>query len=123
MSMTIGELIEILERCKPEAHVYFGFGGCFPTKVNSWRGIYAEPALGFSGGEYGKWESPTVEKLIAELRSAVDGRTYSGWKGGDYAYGLTDTLHIDNPGNSTHTELIRVERDDYAVHLHTAKEE
>ena len=119
--MTIGEVIDALEKAKPDAVVFFSFGGCDPTTIDSWRGIYSEAALGFKDGGRGG-ESVKVEALLAELRKAIDGRTYTGWKGGDFTYSRSTPLHIDNPGCYTSTELFRIENDDWAVYLHTARE-
>lgn len=121
MSMTIGEVIAALERApEPDVNVYFDFGGLRPTTVESWRGIYAEAALGF--GESGP-ESATVASLLAELYKAIDGRKYMGWKGGEYRYSKRTPLHIDNQGEYSCTELMDVEVTNYRVILHTKKED
>lgn len=122
--MKIGELIQRLKMAeKQDAEVWFDFAGCVPTTVDSWRGIYAEPALGWKPTGYSvtphdHGNSITVAMLIAELEGCI-GREYTGWKGGEYTYTKGDTLHIDNPGDCTHTELSRVEDLGYAVILHT----
>lgn len=118
--MTIGQVIAELERAKPEATVRYSFASLHPTTVDSWRGIYSEPALGW---EALRSDGPKVKDVIAELRKATDGRKYTGWKGGDYSYDLNDTLHIDNPGQWTSTELARIEDRDYCVVLHTECDE
>lgn len=122
MSMTVGEVIEALSKANPDVQVRFAFGGVVPTRVDSWRGVYAEPALGFKY-EGRNTDGPTAAALLAELRKAISGEVYSGWKGGEYTYRAKDTLHIDNPGAWTQTELTRVEVDEYTVLLHTAREE
>jgi hypothetical protein len=48
--MTIGDVLNSLKHAKPDIAVRFDFGGVSPTKIDSWRGVYAEPALGFSDG-------------------------------------------------------------------------
>ena len=124
MSMTIGEVIDTLERAKPDAPVWFAFGYCVPTDVDSWRGVYAEPALGHvNAGRGSQKQPPTVADILKKLKEAIDGRTFSGWKGGDYSYSRSDTLHVDNPGEYSNTELIRVQVEDWRVTLHTAKED
>lgn len=122
MSMTIGEVIESLKRAKPDLGVAFAFGYVVPTTVASWRGIYAEAALGYKydGLSTGR---PKVKDVLKELKKAIDGRTYCGWKGGDFKYTAETPLHIDNPGEYSSTELIRVEVTDWLVTLHTAKED
>ena len=120
--MTIGEVIDALERAKPDATVVFSFCGVAPSTVHSWRGIYAEAALGFEYEERGQ-QAPTVADLLVELRTAIEGRTFHGWKGGEYKYDRSTPLHIDNSGCWTSTELFRIQASDYQVILHTAKED
>jgi hypothetical protein len=121
--MTIDDLLYDLRKAKPDAVVMFDFCNCAPTTIGSWRGIYAEPALGWIATGYsGKGKTPTVADLIAELERAIDGREYTGWKGGEFRYTGSDTLHIDNNGESTNTELVRAENDDWRVVLHTRRE-
>ena len=106
---TIREVIEALEKAHADAPVQFAFAYAVPTTVDSWRGIYAEPALGWrDGGRGSSTDGPTASTLLAELR-AVPSRTYSGWKGGEYCYRRSDPLHIDNPGECSNTEIARVE--------------
>lgn len=99
--MTIGELIDALKIVSPDARVLFDFCACRPTVVRSWRGVYAEAALGWSSTE----PAPTVAELTQRLEQATDGRVFSGWKGGDYRYTRSTTLHVDNQGECTDTEI------------------
>ncbi len=46
-TMTIGEVMDALKRAKEDMPVMFAFCGLKPTKVESWRGIYAEASIGF----------------------------------------------------------------------------
>jgi len=124
--ININELLAILRAApKPDGRVYLDFARCVPTSVESWRGIYAEPALGWKPGGYSGSvkEYPTVASMIAELEMAIDGREYTAWKGGEYSYNGSETLHIDNPGDCTNTEIVRVEVKEWGeVILHTATE-
>ena len=90
---------------------------CVPTTVDSWRGVYAEPALGWSPAGYTKHVDtyPTVASLIAELEQAISGRIYTGWKGGEFTYDGTETLHVDNPGDYTMMSITGVDVKDYEV--------
>jgi hypothetical protein len=123
--MTTNKLLEILRGAKQDGRVYLSFCRCIPTVVKSWRGIYAEPALGWEPGGYSGnvKEYPTVATLVAELKRAIDGREYGGWKGGEYSYDGNETLHVDNYGDCTHTEIVRVEVKKFEVVIHTATEE
>ena len=123
--MTINELLTLLRPAKQDIRVYFSFCRCVPTVVASWRGIYDEPALGWEPAGYSGHvsEYPTVASLIKEFENAIGGRTYSGWKGGDYSYTGDEPLHIDNPGDYTQTEIQRVEIKEWEVIIHTERRE
>lgn len=126
--ITTNELLAILRTApKSDGRVYLDFCRCVPTTVDSWRGFYAEPALGWEVAGYYSGsvkEYPTVASLIAELEKAIDGREYTGWKGGEYTYNGDETLHIDNPGDFTSTEIAHVEfKECGEVVLHTATED
>lgn len=123
--MTINQVIEKLKTAKPDVRVFLSPLPCVPTDVRSWRGIYAEPALGWqpSGYSGNVKEYPTAASLIAELQKASDGREYTGWKGGEYSYTGDSTLHIDNPGDCTNTEIQKIEINDYRAVIHIAHEE
>lgn len=114
--MTIGQVLDSLGKAaKPDLPVYFAFGDCIPTTVGSWRGVYAEAALGFTLHR----PPPTVAQLRRELETAIDGRTFTGYKGGEYRYTRDTVLHVDNCGICSHTEIDRIELDDYLVRVHT----
>jgi len=121
--MKISELLHDLRRAKPDAEVRFDFAGCAPTTVESSRGDYSTPALGWCATSYsGSGKAPTVAELVAELERATDGREYTGWKGGEYTYTPSDPLCVDNPGDWTDTQLVRVEDQEWRVILHTRME-
>lgn len=119
--MTIDELISLLKTAKPDVRVYFSFCKCIPDGIGSWRGSYDEPALGWAPSGYsGEVDSyPTVKSLIEDLEDAINGVAFSGWKGGEYCYHGHETLHIDNDGDCTNTEISRVEIKDWEVIIHT----
>jgi hypothetical protein len=121
--MTIAEILKELKSAKPEMRVYYDFANCIPTRVDSWRGVYAEPALGWEPSGYSAAKQvkyPTVADLIKEIEQASNSKTvYSGWKGGDFTYTPNLPLHVDNPGDCTNTEIVRVEVNEYQIVLHT----
>ena len=118
--MTINRLLAILSQAKPELRVHFDFCDCVPTQIASWRGVYAEPALGWEASGYHSGDI-TVASLIKELQRAIDGRSYGGWKGGDFYYTGDETLHIDNFGQRTQTEILGVDIFDWCVIIVTAR--
>lgn len=139
--MTIGELKQILANIEDKSKcVKFNFCNCIPTTIDSWRGVYAEPALGWTPTGYSirnfksdladlcsvyKSETKqciTVQELIVELEHGTS-EMYSGWKGGEYYYYDHSPLHIDNPGDCTHTEIASVEVGKHSVIIHTKKKD
>ncbi|MDD4931820.1 MAG: hypothetical protein PHG66_06795 [Candidatus Colwellbacteria bacterium] len=124
--MKIGDLIKELKKGKPFQQVYFDFGGCFPTDVDSWRGVYAEPALGWTNRAidfHTKFTPPMVSQLITRLEEAVNGKEFEGYKGGKFKYTKGAEIHIDNYGECTHTEIESVEHYEYVTIIKTKYEE
>jgi hypothetical protein len=104
----------------PEAEVRFDFCSLTPTRFASWRGIYAELALGWTADPAGPL---TVAELL-ELARACVGQTFHGWKGGEFAMRSATRVWVDNPGESTMTKLSMVRLDgDGVVILDTRREE
>lgn len=103
--LTLGELIAELERLPEKAVIELDFGGAVPTTLDSYRGYYDQLALGYTG-EYGA-TTPTVGSLLAELKSAV-GKTFQGWKGGDYVMTEKTNIFIANPGCTSDTYIKEV---------------
>lgn len=48
---------------------------------------------------------------MTKLNDTISGRTYEGWKGGDYRYTGDEPLHIDNRGDCTLTGIDRIDPD------------
>lgn len=123
--LTLIEIIMKLEAIKNKnLPVFFDETSRRPTEAYSWRGSYRELALGFT--EEGSGDGfKTVSELLEDLKNAV-GKTYEGYKGGDYLMGKTTPVWIANYGDSSgyrngeiHTEAIVgvEEREDKAVLL------
>lgn len=126
--LTLGELILKLEpivkaqkRKKEEdlAIVKFDFADTFPTHLHSWRGSYAELAIGWGGGTYGSEENPmTVVKFYEMLKSAI-GKEFTGWKGGEFTMDKNTPLWVSDDGMGSHTGLLEVVNDGWQVILIT----
>jgi len=110
--LSLGELILKLEAIqsvnkdldkKDETQVCFDFCGMAPTILLSWRGVYAELALGYER----EYPYPTISNVIRELKSGV-GKTYEGYKGGSFAMGRSTPVWVDNWGQSSQTAIIDV---------------
>lgn len=116
---TIKQVLDILKQAPSDASVHYSYFRCVPTVVDSWRGIYAEAALGWAPSEY--TNRITAQKLIKELEDSF-GRQFTGWKGGEYCYYEDTPLHIDNPGECTNTEIDKITFNDYSVTIHLINE-
>jgi hypothetical protein len=99
---TLGELIDLLKRRDPDEKVRYDFGPFCPTTLDSYRGYYDDLALGFDEIDWDTY--PTVKSLVAELESAI-GKTFTGWKGGDYVMDRETPLWVANPGDSHGTAI------------------
>lgn len=100
--ITLGELIAALSAFARDKGVRFDFEYARPTTLASWRGVYAELALGFT------FDAPsanvTVGPLLDHLQSAV-GETFTGYKGGDFVMDKETPLWVANYGNCGTTAI------------------
>jgi len=115
--MFLQQLIERLELCKQDTSIQWDFGNLGILGAKSWRGLYRELALGHA--EYG---TPgileTVADVVADLKSC-DGKTFTGYKGGDYVMDGTTRVYCDNWGRYSSTHIVGVLDLDYVVVLET----
>lgn len=125
--LTLGEMISKCEVIAAKGYklhddssprVSFDFEYLHPTSLASWRGIYAELALGFTDSGL----APSLPDFLHELQQAV-GREYPGWKGGDYTMSRHTPVWVANPGNAGNTAIIDVVDAEYEVILITAYRE
>lgn len=84
--MTLGELIEILEKHDPEIKLPTGLGN-----PHSWRGAYNEIAFEIV-------KNTTVGEMLAAARS-IDDKVMTGYKGGEYTMNRDTKINIDNYDN------------------------
>jgi len=127
--LTLGNLIGKIEAIEPRDEyndpksVQYDFGTAIPTDLDSWRGIYAELALGYKLTGYDDHANSmfqvTVESFLKELKSGI-GQTYHGWKGGEFKMDVDTRLWVANRGNSGNTGIYDVLDIGYAVILQTA---
>lgn len=140
--LTLGELIDKLEpiaanqdrvkeKFKEEAYVKFDFGSALPTGLSSWRGVYAELAINYSFNGYGDMvgykkedlstfepKPPTVTEFLKMIKGAI-GKTYTGWKGGDFEMDRDTPLWVSNDGDVGNTAVVDVFNNEFSVILLT----
>ena len=85
--VALGELIEILESADSMRRVRFGFGS-----PRSYRGDYSEVA-------FSPETDTTIGKMAEHARSAL-GRTFQGYKGGDFTMYESTACHIAEYGEA-----------------------
>lgn len=122
--MTLGQIIDALRLCDPAALVeYRGhIDGPAPVGLDSWRGIYAQLALGYVTDYNEHEEILTVADLLANCEAA-DGATFGGWKGGDYKMNRDTPVWVSNRGDYERTAILAIEPGDEVVVLRTASVE
>jgi hypothetical protein len=128
--LSLGQLIEEIEKCglKREYNgedkvVHYDFGTAIPTVVDSWRGSYAELALGYCLTGYDNdrehLKEISAKDLLQNLKDAV-GKTFTGWKGGDFRMSKETPVWVANPGNGGDTAIVGVLDNGWRLILITA---
>jgi hypothetical protein len=93
--------------------INFDFGSAKPTTLDSWRGDYAELALGYELSGYdrksddGHFAQMTVRDLYDHLVGCL-GKSFQGWKGGYYTATEDTPVWVANPGNAGNTMIVDV---------------
>lgn len=128
--LTLGELLALLKDIPTEwgsdkqlVSVEFDFGTAYPTGLSSWRGSYAELAVNYALSGYdkdgGQFDHTNLKDFVKWLEEA-NGKTYTGWKGGDFTMSLDTPLWVANDGNIGNTGIVGIRNEDYTVYLLTA---
>ena len=97
--LTLGELIAKLSDSSvisPKSLIVLDTGDV-PGKFQSWRGIYAELAMTY--GPIGVDVPRTVAEVLHNAEEAV-GKTFQGYKGGDFLMRESTPLWLANHGDS-----------------------
>lgn len=116
--MNLGTLRDTLVLVPRDAPICFDtFGLRWSGSLHSWRGIYAEPAIGWTDGS----ARHLAAALIARIDSALAGEVFTGWKGGEYTYDRESPVWVDNAGEWTSTALVGVTVEHGYVYLRTAR--
>jgi hypothetical protein len=134
--LTLGEMIAKMEaivdkwnkkekrKNEKEPIVMFDFEYAYPTGLSSWRGVYSELALNFSFCGYGiegyvkvdgfEAEPPTISEFLNMLKNTV-GKTFVGWKGGEFVMGKSTPVWVANDGNGGNTAVVGIKDEGYQV--------
>lgn len=75
--LTLGKAIETLSKFKPEAKVRFDWNQSFPDNPHSYRGYYSDLALKMG-------DIPCMVKEFKLMLEESLGKTFEGYKGGDF---------------------------------------
>lgn len=105
--MTLGQLDAFLKTVSPTMFVRYELFGLFWQGFHSWRGRYAEPAIGWAPWGASTYDFCTVASMRKEVQEALNGQEYHGWKGGEYSYDASSPIWVDNPGDCTGTYLTK----------------
>jgi len=101
--LTLGRLIEKLEKLDGELEVIFD-DGRIPKGLDSYRGYYCDLAIGYAIIPDPPEPSTRVERmtvsLLLDLARPALGKTFTGYKGGDYLMNEDTPLWCSNYGIS-----------------------
>jgi hypothetical protein len=117
--LMLGELTLKMEAVKNKAlPVIFDEGKYVPSTLDSWRGSYDELAIEYTEDE------PITGKSFIELLKEANGKTYTGYKGGDFTMGKATPIWVANYGSSSgfregSTAVVDVEETEDAIVLKT----
>lgn len=125
MQLSLGELIAKVEPIAAnqkgriddkleEADVYFDFEYLYPVSLCSWRGSYSELSIEFGQGQ----TALTVTRFLDMLKESV-GKSYCGYKGGDFVMSRQTPVWVANYGNAGNTGVIGVLDLGYRVIIQT----
>lgn len=93
--MLLGELVLKLENIADQTKaIRFDFDDMIPDGLDSWRGIYAELSL-----HYSKEPRTSVADVLSWCKEAI-GKTFEGYKGGDFVMGKQTPIWVANYGES-----------------------
>lgn len=113
--ITLGRLIKLLEMEPQDNDVRYDFARFTTDGVGSYRGYYDQLAIGWTG----EAERPQkVSELLAELKSAV-GKTFTGYKGGEYTMDENTPVWCANYGDCHDTAITGIENCSWATVIRT----
>lgn len=115
--LTIREMVEELKKVKDqESEVFIDFAWFRPVDVGSWRGSYNELAIRY---ETLSDKAMTVKKLVEVLEGAI-GKSYPGWKGGEFEMHGDTPVWVDNAGDGSMTGVVGIKDLGYRILIETS---
>lgn len=129
--LTLGEMIlkiepilknqdAVIEKYKHEAKVCYDFEYLFPKTIDSWRGIYTELALDFVSSS--EDDEMGITDFYNMLTDCI-GKTFTGYKGGEFVMGKSTPVWVANYGNTGNTAVVDIIDNEYQVIIMTAYRE
>lgn len=121
--LTLGQFIDKLDQLSkfwydtddnaiPKS-IAFDFGYFKPSSIHSYRGYYDQLAFG-----YNDEVTMSASEFLSMCNDAV-GKTFSGYKGGEFKMGLDTPLWVANPRESCDTAVCDVTEHDTHIIIHT----
>ena len=107
-NMTLGGLTAALKALAfdEDAKVQFDFCNYVPSHLGSYRGFYEDLAIGYCE-EAGSDKDMLVSNFLKMLEEA-NGKTFQGYKGGDFGMGENTRLWVANYGRCSSTALVGI---------------
>ena len=119
--LTLGEFISKLKECskdykEQEKTIRFDFCNFEPNGIDSYRGYYDQLALGYKENSF--QQELKISQVLEYCEKAI-GKTFTGWKGGEYVMDEDTPLWVANSGETGSTAIVGV-IDSYEVIIQTA---
>lgn len=118
---SVQEAVSRMDRDERGCDVWLDFEHLFPTEFGSWRGSYEELALRFTSSDFDYETNQMTAHEFLKLCKETVGKTFTGYKGGEYRMTRDTPVWIANRGNSGETALIGVDYDGYRLTLITGQ--
>lgn len=105
--ITLGGLIDLLKNLQTDEDCYvrYSFPNKFPTECDSYRGSYDELAIGHDSLDWDK--RPMLSVFLKHLQQCV-GKTFFGWKGGEFEMDRDTPVWVDNPGECSSCGVVGI---------------
>lgn len=108
--LTLGKIIELLQKCDQEKIVRFDKKNLYPSYFTSWRGSYCELSLTYA-------EQPVTVKMLLRNAISVVGKYQTGYKGGEFLMTRDTPVWIANYGMSSGFKKAKDKQEQYIVDI------